>query len=316
MKKTVALLLTLTLAVSLTACFNVQISLPKANNTLNPAAGTDVGAQNTQVNTTLPNATLPTQAPAVQNTTQPAATAAPVTQAAPAPESTTAAPAPESTTAAVTPDQLSTTDLLMFFNNTLNRIKSERIGFKKTKLTSILDLQLSNSAANTLVSFVKGALLSETADETTVTKGQDSTNVFSPSGKAYVSQLAFQDINSIDCLKNGDSYVISVKIRGETNPAPDGSIMSRCFDFITVDDVVNIYAPKVGATVARENIQVVFSDCTATLTCTADGAIQSYKTYVKGVMNMKDASIKKVVTINTDLAITLASTTDYTNFMY
>ena len=39
-------------------------------------------------------------------------------------------------------------------------------------------------------------------------------------------------------------------------------------------------------------------------------------TYVKGVMNMYNASIKKGVTINTDLAVTLASTTDYTGFAY
>ena len=319
MKRTLALLLALALVFSLSACFNVQITLPQVNNAQNAGVGYDTNTQSAQItNNYVTDATLPTQDPGMQTTApqQVSTTAAPVSQPDPtaqttqAQESTTAAPAAQS------PDQMSTTDLLFFFNETLNRVKTERVGFKKSKLTSILDLQLSNSAANALVSVVKGALLSDTADETTVSKGQDSTNVFSPSGKSYVSNLQFQDINSIDCVKNGDVYVISVAVRGETNPAADGSIMSRGFDFMTVDDVVNIYAPKVGATVSRENIEVVFSDCTATLTCTADGTIQTYKTYVKGVMNMKDASIKKVVTINTDLAITLASTTDYTNFMY
>ena len=278
-----------------------------------------------------PEATQPTQANIPADTTlpQPADTTIPVTDAtlptesaaesttAAAPESTTAA-APESTTAAAkkTPDQMSNDELLQFFNSSLNRIKTDKIGFKKSKLTSILDLQLSNSVANTLVGFVKSSLLSETADETTVAKGQGGNDVFSPSGKDYVSKLTMNDLTSIKCEKSGDLYIISLGVKGETNPTWDGSIMSRGFDFMTVDDVVNIYAPKVGATVAREDIEVIFSDCTAKLTVTADGQVQAYTTYVKGVMNMYNASIKKGVTIKPDMAITLASTTDYTDFVY
>lgn len=305
--KLLSLVLAVALMLSFTACFNVRIVFPQA-----------------------PESTQPTEAVIPADTTlpQPADTTVPVTDATlpteTAPESTTAA-APEGTTAAVpestteakkTPDQMNNDELLQFFNTSLNRIKTDKIGFKKSKLTSILDLQLSNSVANTLVGFVKSSLLSETADETTVAKGQGGNDVFSPSGKDYVSKLTMNDLSSIKCEKSGDLYIISLGVKGETNPTWDGSIMSRGFDFMTVDDVVNIYAPKVGATVAREDIEVVFSDCTAKLTVTADGQVQSYTTYVKGVMNMYNASIKKGVTIKTDMAITLASTTDYTDFVY
>ena len=307
-KKILALVMAAALLLSLSACFNVKIVFPDApSGDTSSDPGTTAAPDTTvplpsetEPSETLTDATLPTQ-------TEPSSAPA---------ESTTAAPAESTTAAPKTPDQMSNDELLQFFNASLNRVKSDKVGFKKSKLTSILDLQLSNSAANTLVGFVKNSLLSETADETTVAKGQDGTDVFSPSGKPYVSQLTMNDLTSIKCEKQGDLYIISLAVKGETNPTWNGSIMSRGFDFMTVDDVVNIYAPKVGATVAENDIEVVFSDCTAKLTVTADGKVQAYTTYVKGVMNMYNASIKKVFTINTDLAITLASTTDYTDFVY
>ena len=307
MKRLLAIFLIFWVLLSLNACFKVHIDMPKTDGEWSRAATEAVPVTDYVVPTVpaegpgvpdQPTAAIPEET-AAQEQTLPQETAAP-----------TAAPA------AKTPDKMTNEELLSFFNQSLNRIKTERVGFKKSKLTSILDLQLSNSMANTLVGFVKGALLSETADETSVAKGEDGTGVFSPSGKPYVSALTPDDLTSIKCTANGGQYVIVIAVKGETNPEADGSLMSRGFDFMTVDDVVNLYAPKVGATVSRENIEVVFSDCTATLTVDASGRVSAYKTYVKGVMNMKNATIKKVVEINTDLAITLASTTDYSGFAY
>ena len=307
-KHILALVLIAALLFSLCACFKVRVELPIVTTGAYVYTNTASDAYATQSTAApLTDATLPTGTDVSSVT---AATSTTVTQ--PSSSSVTASTA----AVAKTPDQMTSSELLAYFNETLNKVKTDKVGFKKSKLTSILDLQLSNSAANTLVGFVKGALLSDTADETTVSKGEDSTNVFSPSGKPYVSTLTDADITSITCAKSANNYVITVAVKGETNPAATGSIMSRGFDFMTVDDVVNIYAPKVGATVAEKDIEVVFSDCTATLTVTPDGKIDNYKTYVKGVMNMNNATIKKVVTINTDLAITLASTTDYTDFVY
>ena len=304
--KLISLVLAIVLMLSFTACFNVRIVFPDAPSATQPT-------QAYVPDTTLPSQPVPDTTEPITDATLPSADPATDTTA---PQPSSEAPSETTTEAKKTPDQMSNDELLQFFNASLNRVKTDKIGFKKSKLTSILDLQLSNSVANTLVGFVKSSLLSETADETTVAKGQGGNDVFSPSGKDYVSKLTMNDLTSIKCEKSGDLYIISLGVKGETNPTWDGSIMSRGFDFMTVDDVVNIYAPKVGATVAREDIEVVFSDCTAKLTVTADGQVQAYTTYVKGVMNMYNASIKKGVTIKTDMAITLASTTDYTDFVY
>ena len=310
-KHILALVLIAALVFSLCACFKVRVELPVATTGAYVYSNTASDSYATQSTAApLTDATLPTAGTDATSSTS--ATVPSVTVTQPSSSSVTASTA----AAAKTPDQMTSSELLAYFNETLNKVKTDKVGFKKSKLTSILDLQLSNSAANTLVGFVKGALLSDTADETTVNKGEDGTNVFSPSGKPYVSTLTDADITSITCTKSANNYVITVAVKSETNPAANGSAMSRGFDFMTVDDVVNIYAPKVGATVAEKDIEVVFSDCTATLTVSPDGKIDNYKTYVKGVMNMYNATVKKVVTINTDLAITLASTTDYTNFVY
>lgn len=300
----------LLLALTLSACFNVKVEIvvPATNPApTSPSAPTDAPTE-APAPTEESEAPVPAEEPSAP---EEQATASPETPS--APETTAPEPATE---VQKTPDQMSNEELLTFFNDSLNRIKTDKVGFRKNKLTSILDLQLSNSAANTLVGIVKNSLLSETGDEASVGKGQDGTGVFSPSGKSYVSTLKPEDLTSISCRKEGESYVISLGVKGETNPGLEGSIMSRGFDFITIQDVVDIYAPKVGATVARENIEVVFSDCTATLTVKADGTVEHYKTYVQGVMNMYDASIKKVITISTDLAVKLASTTEYTDFAY
>ena len=295
-----ALLLALTLLFSLTACFHVKIDLPTTQPATQPAP-TEVPSTLPPAPVTEPPATVPTEV-----TTLP-----PVTETTTLPDLHELPTEPKKT-----PDQMDQTQLLTFYNFALNGLKSNKVGFKKHKITSILDLQLSNSAANALVGLVKSSLLSETGEDTAVQKGEDAINVLSPSGKTYVSQLTAADLTSISCAKDGDNYVISVAVKSETNPTYDGSLMSRGFDFMTVDDVVNVYAPKVGATVQRENIRVDFSDCTAKLTVKADGQVVGYETYVKGVMNMMNASIKKVITINTDLAVTLASTTTYTDFVY
>ena len=315
--RSAAALLLIAAAVLLCAgCFNVEFrepSRPAGMTTSAPACETAVPTQ-PYVTAAEPATTLPA-APA-ETTSLPFSTDSDeyvpdVTI--PIPTVPTTVPV---TAAPSSPDQMTRDQLLQYFNDTLNKIKTANVGFTKTKKTEMLDLQLSNQAANSVVSFVKSALLKTDATTERVDRGASGVNVFSPTGKPYVSTLTSQDITAITCTKNGDGYIVKVAVKGETNPAASGSAMSRAFDFITVDDVVNTYAPNVSATVAREDIKVVFSDCTAEMTVDGAGKVVAYRTYVKGVMNMMNASIKKIITVNTDVAVTLASTTDYTNFDY
>lgn len=277
-----------------------------------------------QISITLPEFTTAqqTQSGGVQQQTEAAptepATAALTPETQPAQSEPAASQPAEQPTAAEkkAPSAMNRDELLAYFNTALNNVKSSKAGFTKSKLTSIKDLHLSNSTANSLVGMVKGALLSETEEVTPVTKGSSSDGVMSPSGKSFVSNLTAADITDISAVQSGSSYTVTVKVKGETNPDTTSSACSKIFDFMTVDDVVNIYAPKVGATVSREKIEVVFANCYAKAVIDASGRVTSYETYVEGEMNMYDASIKKIITINTDLKILLGSTTKYSGFQY
>ena len=278
MKKIISLALTLVLVLSFASCMKVNIKLPEK----------DIGINTGTVENT-------TAAP--ENITQ-------------APEATTAAPVSK------TPLDMSKAELLEWFNLSLNNVKEGMPGFDRARQTTVADIVLSNQVANTLVSFVKGALLSEEVERKTAQKGQSCVELMSPDGERYVSQLSMADVKDISVMTQGTGYAVTVTLPDAVNPTRDESAYTKIFNFVTVDDVINTYAPKVGATVARNNIKVTYTGCSAKAVISPDGKIESYSTYVTCVVSLKDASIKKGVTINSDVEFTLVSTSDYTNFSY
>lgn len=296
MKKLISVILALVLVLSFTSCMKVNITLPEKELGINTGVVENTTAR-PQETVTLPEITT---SPA-ENTT-----AVPV----PVPENTTAAPVQK------TPLTMSKAELLEWFNLSLNNVKEGMPGFTRAKQTTVADISLSNQLANTLVSFVKGMLLSEEVETKTAAKGQSCVELMSPDGERYVSQLFMADIKDISVMAQGTGYAVTVTLPDAVNPTKDEGAYAKIFNFITVDDVVNTYAPKVGATVARNNIKVTYSGCTAKAVISPDGKIESYNTYVTCVVSLKDATVKKGVTINTDVEFTLVSTTDYTNFDY
>lgn len=301
MKKLIALLIACALVLSLASCMKVHIILPETN----------IGANGTAENTTKapePVVTLPEITTAAPEQT----TAAPVT------EQTTAAPVIEQPTSSAqkTPLEMSKYELLDWFNLSLNNVKEAMPAFDRAKQTTVADIVLSNQLANTLVSFVKGMLLSEEVETMSATKGQSCVEIMTPTGERYVSQLGAADIKDISVVSQGTSYVVTVTMPDAVNPTKDESAYAKIFNFITVDDVMNTYAPKVGATVDRNNVKVTYSGCTAKAKISPDGKIEEYNTYVTCVVSLKEATVKKGVTISTDVEFTLVSTTDFTNFSY
>lgn len=301
MKKTFSLILALTVvftALFMSSCMKVTISLPQNN---------DV-----QV-----NAPEMTTAP-VYETLPEVTTAETVISV---PENTTVAPISENTTAAPShavkvPTEMTKEQLLDYFNTNMNNVKEGMPAFERAKLTIVSDIVLSNQVANTLVDFVKGALLSEETEIKNANKGQSCVELMSPDGERYVSQLRMEDIKDITLTAEGTNYVVTVTLPDAKNPTKDSGAYAKVFNFITVDDVVNTYAPKVSATVERKNIEVKYSGCYAKAVFSPDGKVVSYDTYVTCVMSLIDATVKKVVTINTDVDITLVSTTNYSKFSY
>ncbi len=286
---------------TLSSCMKVNITFPDGQVELNPVQTTAPAGQNQPPVETLPP---------VQTTVAPENTTAASQENTTAPVQTTA-PAP-----AATPLEMSDGELLEWFNTAVNNVKEGMPAFERAKLTTVSDIVLSNQIANSLVGFVKGALLSEETEIKTATKGSSCVEIMSPDGERYVSQLTEADIKDITVISKGASYEVTVTLPDAVNPTRDSGSYAKIFNFITVDDVVKVYAPKVGATVNKNNIKVSYSGCYAKALISPDGKVEAYETYVTCVMSLLDATVKKGVTINTDVDITLVSTTKYSKFVY
>ena len=204
---------------------------------------------------------------------------------------------------------------LALFNTAVNQLKTEGPSFTKSKQTKTEDIQLSNKLAQTYVSAAKDKFLSEETVKTDVAKGDTASAVkaVSPDGASYVSALTMSDVQSLTHTTdaNGNS-VVRVTMADATNPEPSGSF-GKIFEFMTVDDVMNIYAPDMGATVDRSNVSVVFSGCYAEAVIAPSGKLVSYQTYVGAHMILQGA---KISVVTTDLDATLSSNTSYDNIVW
>ncbi len=204
---------------------------------------------------------------------------------------------------------------LTFFNTAVNKLKTDAPGMVKAKQTKTIDIQLSNPLGNTVVEAQKDKYLSDEIVKTEIAKGDKAaaqTNV-SPDGAAYVSTLTLADIKSISgSTDSNGNYVISISMNDCVNPDLSSSY-AKIFEFMLVDDVMNTYAPDIGATVDRNNVELKYSNCSLTATITPDGKVVTYKTTVNANMILKDAKVK---VIKTDLDATLLSETNYTNIVW
>ncbi len=204
---------------------------------------------------------------------------------------------------------------LTFFNDAVNKLKTEAPAMTKSKQTKTADIQLSNPLGDAYVSAAKDKYLSDEVVETPIAKGDKASaqaNV-SPDGASYVSTLTLADIKSISGKTDGNgNYVINIAMNDVSNPDKQSSY-GKIFQFMLVDDVMNTYAPDMGATVDRSNVELKYSGCSATATITPDGKVVSYETTVNANMILRNAKVK---IINTDLDATLYSITKYYNITW
>lgn len=216
-----------------------------------------------------------------------------------------------------TPSNAPQTDAewLEFFNTALNKLKTDGPALTKEKQVVTSDIKLSNPLGNTVVSVVKDQLLSEELITTPIAKGDKAAAIanISPDGKNYVSTLTMSDIKSITHTTDSNgNYVITINAPEMTNPEVSGPY-GKVFIFLTVDEVMESYAPDIGATVERSKVKLLFSDCSATATISPDGKVIAYETTLNINMILQDA---KIAVITTDVDAKLLSKTHYKNIVW
>ena len=204
---------------------------------------------------------------------------------------------------------------LEFFNTALNKLKTDGPALTKEKQVVTTDIQLSNPLGNTVVSAVKSQLLDEELITTPIAKGDKAAAIanISPDGKNYVSTLTMSDVKSITHTTDANgNYVITINAPEMTNPEVSGPY-GKVFIFLTVDEVMDSYAPDIGAKVERSNVQLLFSDCSATATISPDGKVVAYETTLNINMILKEA---KIAVITTDVDAKLLSKTHYKDIVW
>lgn len=253
-----------------------------------------------------------------QQTTPPVQTTPENTTVAPVqtPENTTAAPTNDTTAPAPTNGPQTDAEYLEFFNTALNKLKTDTPALTKEKQVKTTDVQLSNPLGQSVVSLVKERFLSEEVVSTPIAKGDKASAIanISPDGKDFVSTLTMSDIKSITHTTDGSgNYVITVNAPDMTSPDPVNSPYAKVFIFLTIDDVMNTYAPDIGATVDRNNVSLEFKNCSATATITPDGKVVAYETTLNINMILQGA---KISVITTDVDATLFSHTVYKDIVW
>ena len=318
MKKTLSLLVvSLALCLALSSCVQINSTIPaialdEDGNVVTKAdnSGYQVNYYNVNNGTTVlvndPNEVQQTQAaqqPVTQQAVQQPTVETPATSA---PDT---APAVQQGNVSLNTDE----EKLNFFNTAVNKVKSQNAGFTKSKKTVGTEMQLSNSLVNAVASALKDSLLPNDTAVTTVNKGDSSRDIMSPPGKDYVSALTVADCKSITSEQSGNNYIITVSVADATNPDSENSAYAKIFEFITVDDIMDTYAPNMNATVERENVFFDFAGCYAKATIAADGTLLEYETFVSGTMRLTEGKIRA---FTTDLSIVLSSTTQYKDFQW
>lgn len=215
----------------------------------------------------------------------------------------------------VTTGPQSDAEWLTFFNTAVNKLKTDGLSFSKAKRTQTADIQLSNPLAQAYVSIAKDKYLSDETAVTDVKKGDkaNAVAVVSPDGENYVSKLTMGDIKSITHTVNADgNYEITITMPDAENPDLSSSY-GKIFEFMLVDDVMETYAPNMGATVDKSNVTLKYNGCYAKAVVTPDGKLVSYETKVNANMILKSA---KISVVTTDLDVVLFSDTSYTKIVY
>ncbi|MCL2300039.1 MAG: hypothetical protein FWC27_07830 [Firmicutes bacterium] len=115
---------------------------------------------------------------------------------------------------------LSQAELLDYFNLVVNRVRTEKPGFRQRELQKIDSVQISGlvSLLEPIINNVVSNLTPGDWEERTIDAGQANEGLFM-SENANASDLRLQDITSISAQKVGDNWVIDVRVKEETNPA-------------------------------------------------------------------------------------------------
>lgn len=166
-------------------------------------------------------------------------------------ETTTAAgatTATEETTEAADPylppanlNQLSQAEQLEYFNRVVNRVHRERPGHTQVQTLRIENLDFTGivSAVQGIINSVVANLMPGDPETRTRAPGQDVQYYWMSNSPNFGSNLRAQDITRITSTRQGNNWVIEVRVRDENNPAHFTSAHGRISSIQTREEIIS-----------------------------------------------------------------------------
>jgi len=252
MKKVFAILLALSLVCAFAAC--------NRNNTPDPTDPTDLIEDTTPVIADI-------------SETEPVSETEPTTE----PVSETETTAEPTTEAAKTPDKMSTPELVDYFNQCANRVRNEKPAFTYELTNTILNPKTQGGVGSLISPIVRSLIekkMPGTTDVYPMKKGENNTENFL-SLNAAASSLKAGDVTSIQAVKSGQGYVITVKLGNAVNPANGGgSAYSRLFEIRTPQQTLDAITEENSAVTGDvNNVKLEYHSGNVALTVDAEGRV-------------------------------------------
>ena len=204
-------------------------------------------------------------------------------------EPTTAAPAKPSTKV----------EIVAYFNESVNRVKTDRPGYIWSDCVNIdkdnieCDNKLLNAAVPTVLGAVKSiAKFGEWQTQPSVAKGADHSN-FPVAGKSWASKLDASFVKSATCTENGSCYTIKIVLMNE-----DVSTLPKDASTLRTGKVMNAWdsslmedAKAAEPFVTITKFQTNYRN--ASITCTIDKATSRLKTITYSLNSIFVVDVKQ-----------------------
>ena len=296
MKKLCALLLTAVMVIGFAGCNSAK---PTDGDATDPTAAE----------------TITTEVATEITTADEAASEQPITQ-----EPTTEEPTTEEPTTAVEeeatladPTTLSKTELVEWYNERINYVRTQRPKFSREGIHKIdkFETSLLGGAADGLINNIAAKSMPGTPELTVFPKGTANSGEFLADTAS--SAVRASDVISATARREGGNYTVVLTLGQETNPAKKGaSKYSRVFNIASAKEIMDGVA-EAGITGDPNNATLVYSNGKVTITVNPQGEIIKAVSYTDLAVSAKDV---KVSVFKLDLTVYEISSNTYSGFVY
>ena len=189
-------------------------------------------------------------------------------------ETTAEADPSETTTAAASdPTAMNKTQLIQYYNDAINLVRSAKPGYTRNEVLKINNFKTSllGGAIDGLINGVVKNVMP--GDPEVESKSKGASNVDHFYHPHQTSAVRESDVSSITAKKEGANYVITLKLGSETNPAQGGaSKYSRAMFIQTRQEVLDSLSNS-GLTGDVNNVTLTYHDGQSTITVNDKGQI-------------------------------------------